>query len=517
MARAIVLRQLTNSPKSRLQLARKLAERNVPEDVAEAVLDRFEEVQLVDDAEFADMWVRRRSQSRKLAKGALRRELADKGIDPETAAGALDQLSDEDEESAARELVQRKLRGLTGFEDRAERDKATRRLASMLARKGYQPSQAFRIVGEVLDDGRGRSGRRATGRFLRTPRRRADPVPLTGEFDHSLPSSRHHPFHGRLVHPGRRARSRCQPRTYQVRTFGCQMNVHDSERMSGMLEAAGYVPAAGELADVVVFNTCAVRENADNKLYGNLGILAPVKAANPGMQIAVGGCLAQKDRDTILKKAPWVDAVFGTHNVGALPALLERARHNNEAQLEILESLDVFPSTLPTKRDSVYSGWVSISVGCNNTCTFCIVPALRGKEKDRRPGDILAEIQALVDDGAIEVTLLGQNVNSYGVEFGDRQAFSKLLRACGDIPGLERVRFTSPHPAAFTDDVIDAMAETPNVMPQLHMPLQSGSDKVLKDMKRSYRSTKFLGILDKVRDEDPARRHLHGHHRRVPR
>jgi tRNA-2-methylthio-N6-dimethylallyladenosine synthase len=294
-----------------------------------------------------------------------------------------------------------------------------------------------------------------------------------------------------------------KPRTYEVRTFGCQMNVHDSERMAGMLENAGYVPADGAQADVVVFNTCAVRENADNKLYGNLGMLAPVKAANPGMQIAVGGCLAQKDRETILKKAPWVDAVFGTHNVGALPALLERARHNHEAQLEILESLDVFPSTLPTKRDSVYSGWVSISVGCNNTCTFCIVPALRGKEKDRRPGDILAEIQALVDDGAIEVTLLGQNVNSYGVEFGDRQAFSKLLRACGEIEGLERVRFTSPHPAAFTDDVIDAMAETPNVMPQLHMPLQSGSDKVLRDMKRSYRSTKFLGILDKVREKIP--------------
>ena len=202
-----------------------------------------------------------------------------------------------------------------------------------------------------------------------------------------------------------------------------------------MLEAAGYVPSAGELADVVVFNTCAVRENADNKLYGNLGILAPVKAANPGMQIAVGGCLAQKDRETILKKAPWVDAVFGTHNVGSLPALLDRARHNNEAQLEILESLDVFPSTLPTKRDSVYSGWVSISVGCNNTCTFCIVPALRGKEKDRRPGEILAEIQALVDDGAIEVTLLGQNVNSYGVEFGDRQAFSQAPARVRRHPG----------------------------------------------------------------------------------
>lgn len=305
-----------------------------------------------------------------------------------------------------------------------------------------------------------------------------------------------------------------RPRTYQVRTYGCQMNVHDSERMAGLLEASGLVAldesnqavldANGEpIPDVVVFNTCAVRENADNKLYGNLGMLAHIKEENPGMQIAVGGCLAQKDRDTIQKRAPWVDVVFGTHNVGALPVLLERAKHNADAEMEILESLEVFPSTLPTKRDSVYAGWVSISVGCNNTCTFCIVPSLRGKERDRRPGEILAEIQALVDDGAIEVTLLGQNVNSYGVEFGDRLAFGKLLRACGQIQGLERVRFTSPHPAAFTDDVIEAMAETPNVMPQLHMPLQSGSDKVLKDMRRSYRSKKFLGILDKVRERIP--------------
>lgn len=294
------------------------------------------------------------------------------------------------------------------------------------------------------------------------------------------------------------------PRTYEVRTFGCQMNVHDSERMAGLLEANGYIPVPdGQTPDLVVFNTCAVRENADNKLYGNLGMLAPIKREREGMQIAVGGCLAQKDQNTIIEKAPWVDVVFGTHNIGSLPTLLERARHNHEAQAELLESLEVFPSTLPTKRDHVYSGWVSISVGCNNTCTFCIVPSLRGKEKDRRPGDILAEVQALVDDGAIEVTLLGQNVNSYGVEFGDRQAFSKLLRACGTIEGLERVRFTSPHPAMFTDDVIEAMAETPNVMPVLHMPLQSGSDKVLKDMRRSYRSKKFLGILEKVRERIP--------------
>ncbi|MDF1478973.1 tRNA (N6-isopentenyl adenosine(37)-C2)-methylthiotransferase MiaB [Leifsonia sp. H3M29-4] len=293
-----------------------------------------------------------------------------------------------------------------------------------------------------------------------------------------------------------------RPRTYEVRTFGCQMNVHDSERLSGSLEAAGYVRAVDGDADVVVINTCAVRENADNKLYGNLGILGNAKKTRD-LQIAVGGCLAQKDKATILEKAPWVDVVFGTHNMGSLPTLLERARHNGEAQLEILESLETFPSTLPTRRESTHSAWVSISVGCNNTCTFCIVPALRGKEKDRRPGDILAEIQAIVDDGAIEVTLLGQNVNSYGVEFGDRQAFGKLLRAAGRIEGLERIRFTSPHPAAFTDDVIEAMAETPAVMPQLHMPLQSGSDRILKAMRRSYRSERFLGILDRVRARIP--------------
>jgi tRNA-2-methylthio-N6-dimethylallyladenosine synthase len=293
-------------------------------------------------------------------------------------------------------------------------------------------------------------------------------------------------------------------RTYEVRTYGCQMNAHDSERLAGSLEAAGYRPAVdGEIADVVVFNTCAVRENADNRLYGNLGHLAPVKSANPGMQIAVGGCLAQKDRDQIVERAPWVDVVFGTHNVGSLPVLLERARVLEEAQVEILESLEVFPSSLPTRRESVYAAWVSISVGCNNTCTFCIVPSLRGVEKDRRPGEILSEIRALVDEGVMEITLLGQNVNSYGAEFGDRYAFGKLLRACGEVDALERVRFTSPHPRDFTDDVIDAMADTPNVMPQLHMPLQSGSDAVLKAMRRSYRRDRYLGIIDRVRDAIP--------------
>jgi tRNA-2-methylthio-N6-dimethylallyladenosine synthase len=293
-------------------------------------------------------------------------------------------------------------------------------------------------------------------------------------------------------------------RTYQVRTFGCQMNAHDSERLCGVLETAGYAAAAdGEPADVVVFNTCAVRENADNRLYGNLGHLAPVKASRPGMQIAVGGCLAQKDRGEITRRAPWVDVVFGTHNIGSLPVLLERARVLQEAQVEILESLEVFPSTLPTRRESAYAAWVSVSVGCNNTCTFCIVPSLRGGEKDRRPGDILAEVRALVAEGVLEVTLLGQNVNSYGVEFGDKGAFAKLLRATGDVGGLERVRFTSPHPKDFTDDVIEAMATTPNVMHQLHMPLQSGSDDVLRRMRRSYRRDRYLGIIDRVRAAMP--------------
>ena len=291
--------------------------------------------------------------------------------------------------------------------------------------------------------------------------------------------------------------------TYQVRTFGCQMNVHDSERISGLLETAGYTQSDGEEADLIVFNTCAVRENADNKLYGTLGQLVPKKQKNPRLQIAVGGCLAQKDQAKILEKAPWVDVVFGTHNIGSLPVLLDRARHNKRAEIEILEALETFPSDLPTKRDSAYSAWVSISVGCNNTCTFCIVPSLRGKEKDRRPGEILREIEALVADGVVEVTLLGQNVNTYGVEFGDRGAFAKLLKSCGQIDGLERVRFTSPHPAAFTDDVIEAMADTPNVMPQLHMPLQSGSDRVLREMKRSYRAAKYLGIIERVRSAIP--------------
>ncbi|MFT8987692.1 MAG: tRNA (N6-isopentenyl adenosine(37)-C2)-methylthiotransferase MiaB [Bifidobacterium psychraerophilum] len=295
---------------------------------------------------------------------------------------------------------------------------------------------------------------------------------------------------------------------YYVHTLGCQMNVHDSERISGVLESTGYVQAnadqvEGKDLDLIVLNTCAVRENASDKMYGTLGMWAELKRERPDMQIAVGGCMAQKDRDRIAQRAPWVDAVFGTKNIASLPNLLHEARDSHHSQVEVLQDLEYFPSQLPVSRASAVSSWVSISVGCNNTCTFCIVPAVRGKERDRRAGDVLDEIQRCVDGGAKEVTLLGQNVNSYGYSTGDRFAFSKLLRACGDIEGLERVRFTSPHPAAFTDDVITAMAETPNIMHQLHMPLQSGSDRILRAMRRSYRSERFTTILGKVRDAMP--------------
>jgi tRNA-2-methylthio-N6-dimethylallyladenosine synthase len=291
--------------------------------------------------------------------------------------------------------------------------------------------------------------------------------------------------------------------TYRIRTLGCQMNVHDSERMAGLLSQAGYQKSEDNQADVVVINTCAVRENADNRLYGNLGMLAAEKRRNPGMRIAVAGCLAQKDRAGIIERAPWVDVVVGTHNIDALPILLKRAEESDNSQVEIAESLQAFPSDMPVLRASAHSAWVAISVGCNNTCTFCIVPKLRGRERDRRPGEILAEIEALVSQDVREVTLLGQNVNAYGVEFGDRSAFANLLRTAGEIDGLSRLRFTSPHPRDFSAGVIAAMAETDSVMPHLHMPLQSGSDAVLKRMRRSYRSQRFLDIIRDVRTAMP--------------
>lgn len=295
---------------------------------------------------------------------------------------------------------------------------------------------------------------------------------------------------------------------YYVRTLGCQMNEHDSERIAGVLQDHGYQQATPEQVcahevDVMVLNTCAVRDNATERMYGTIGRWHRFKQHKPDTRIAVGGCMAQKDRERIVRAAPWVDAVFGTRDIGSLPGLLDKAREDGRPQVGVSEELRNLPGRLPEVRASRSQAWVSISVGCNNTCTFCIVPSVRGRERDRSMDDILHEVRDCVGSGARQVTLLGQNVNSYGWSTGDRYAFARLLRACGRVPGLERIRFTSPHPAAFTDDVIAAMAETPTVMHQLHMPLQSGSDRILRAMRRSYRSQRFLKILDKVRAAMP--------------
>ena len=291
-------------------------------------------------------------------------------------------------------------------------------------------------------------------------------------------------------------------RSYFVTTYGCQMNEHDSERLAGMLEAEGYSKAGRpEEAEVVVFNTCCIREKADQRLYGNLGHLKPIKDANPGMKIVVGGCLAQKDRATIQQRAPYVDVVLGTHNLGSLPRLLREAEHG--PAFEIVEQTETFPSALPSRRSSPWHGWVSISIGCNNSCTFCIVPAVRGREASRRMGDIVGEVQSLVADGVVEVTLLGQNVNSYGRDLDGTPMFAQLLRELDEVEGLERVRFTSPHPKDFRDDTISAMAECRTVCEHIHLPVQSGSDSVLRRMKRAYNRDRYIEKVHKVREAMP--------------
>jgi tRNA-2-methylthio-N6-dimethylallyladenosine synthase len=291
-------------------------------------------------------------------------------------------------------------------------------------------------------------------------------------------------------------------RRYLVRTFGCQMNEHDSERIGGLFEADGMVPAAGLAdADVVMINTCCIRENADNRLYGNLGQLKAVKDERPGMRILVGGCLAQKDREVVQAKAPWVDVVFGTHNLHRVITLLDHAEEWGPVT-EIWDetaSIDDMPSTLPAHREVPHSAWVTITIGCNNGCTFCIVPIVRGKEISRRPGDVVREVRDLVADGVVEVTLLGQNVNSYGrdlaIDGRRRPIFADLLRRVGEIEGIRRIRFTSPHPKDIKQDVLEAMVETPAVCEQLHLPLQSGSARILRAMQRGYTPDRFIEKL----------------------
>ncbi|MCA1833682.1 MAG: tRNA (N6-isopentenyl adenosine(37)-C2)-methylthiotransferase MiaB [Actinomycetota bacterium] len=295
-----------------------------------------------------------------------------------------------------------------------------------------------------------------------------------------------------------------EPRTYFIRTFGCQMNEHDSERIAGLLESEGYERAhSPDAADLIVLNTCAIRENADNKLYGNLGHLKPLKDARPELRIAVGGCQVQKDKHLVIEKAPWVDVAFGTFAVGELPRLLADRESGGVPAFEFTEHTDVFPSALPARREQRFHGWVSVSVGCDNACTFCIVPSVRGPQVSRRLGDVLDECKRLVEDGVVEISLLGQNVNTYGRDLDGRPMFAELLASMDGIDGLRRVRFTSPHPHDFTPDVIEAMAGSKTVCEHIHFPLQSGSDSVLKRMRRSYRSARYLEWLHDIRAAVP--------------
>jgi len=300
-------------------------------------------------------------------------------------------------------------------------------------------------------------------------------------------------------------------RRFYVRTYGCQMNEHDSERIAGLLAADGMEPTDDlESADVVVLNTCCIRENADNKLYGHLGRLKALKADRPGMQIAVGGCLAQKDRELIVERAGHVDVVFGTHNLQHAASLLERARLEGPV-VEILEEHAAYPSALPARSTgpSAYgrhSAWVTIQVGCDNSCTFCIVPIVRGPEISRRLGDIVREVEDLAADGVREITVLGQNVNSYGRDLGAgqyRPQFADLLRALDAVDGIERIRFTSPHPKDLRPETIAAMAECRSVCEHLHLPLQSGSDRTLARMHRGYTAERYLRRLADARAAIP--------------
>ncbi len=296
---------------------------------------------------------------------------------------------------------------------------------------------------------------------------------------------------------------------YFVRTFGCQMNEHDSERIAGLLEADGMVRvSSADDADLIVLNTCTIRENADTKLYGYLGSLKRAKTENPGLRIVVGGCSAQKERDIIQERAAWVDVVFGTHNVHRVVELLDHAEEwgpITEIWEETSRTADI-PSGLPIQRESEHSAWVTITVGCNNSCTFCIVPIVRGAEISRRPGDIIREVESLAADGVKEVTLLGQNVNSFGRDLdlnGRKPLFADLLRRVGNVEGIQRVRYTGPHPKDFREDVALAMTETPAVCNQIHFPLQSGSDRILAAMHRGYTAQRFLARLSMMRDIVP--------------
>jgi tRNA-2-methylthio-N6-dimethylallyladenosine synthase len=288
-------------------------------------------------------------------------------------------------------------------------------------------------------------------------------------------------------------------RTFSVRTFGCQMNKHDSERIAGLLRADGYVPVPeGGQPDLVVFNTCCVRENADERLFGQVASVKALKLANPRALIAVGGCVGQRDGAAIVRQLPHVDVVFGTHNVARLPALLKMAEEDRAPVVEVLEASDGdFASDSPTEREHPWHAWVPVTVGCDNFCTYCVVPYVRGRERSRALGDVASEVRDLIADGVVEVTLLGQNVNSYGRDLYGAPRFAELLAAVAEA-GVERIRFTTSHPKDLSNETIAAMAAHANVARYLHLPVQSGSDAVLSRMNRHYTRASYLALVERL-------------------
>ena len=293
-------------------------------------------------------------------------------------------------------------------------------------------------------------------------------------------------------------------RRYHVTTFGCQMNAHDSERIKGMLESLGLGEAvAPEEADVLVFNTCTVREKPDTRLAAYLGNAAARKRREPDLVVAVGGCYAEAQREQIFERYPFVDVAFGPGSIPHLGDWIEAGGH--AIPRGRFGSHDSFAAELPAQRERRFQAWVQVSMGCNSKCAYCIVPAVRGREQSRRPGEIVAEVTALAHDGVREVTLLGQNVNSWGRDLapGLRTEFGELLRACDAVEGLERIRFTSPHPKDFREPVLAAMAECASVCEQVHLPLQSGSSRVLKRMRRTYDRERYLRLVERLRAAIP--------------
>ncbi|MDO8963230.1 MAG: tRNA (N6-isopentenyl adenosine(37)-C2)-methylthiotransferase MiaB [Coriobacteriia bacterium] len=289
-----------------------------------------------------------------------------------------------------------------------------------------------------------------------------------------------------------------QMKTFEVRTFGCQMNKHDSERIAGMLRARGLDPVAGsDPADVIVFNTCCVRENADERLYGQVSSLSGIRRER-GTVIAVGGCIGQRDGAALLSQLPMIDVVFGTHNLARLPELIDAAAQAPRPVVEVREASDAdFTADLPSDREHPWHAWVPIAVGCNNFCTYCIVPYVRGHERSREFDDIVDEVSRLTADGVVEVTLLGQNVNSYGRDLYGEPRFAALLRAVA-ATGIQRIRFTTSHPKDLSEETIAAMAETPQVCRHLHLPVQSGSDAVIARMNRHYTRESYLALVERL-------------------